>query len=277
MTIFGIDISNNNGPDIDLAQVAREGFSFVFAKVTEGDYFIDYTWPSYRDAARANGLLLAGYHYLRADCDIDAQVDLFLEHLGDAPSMLDFEENSGDLSTFWAFVHALNARGRQLNLSYIPRWYWQRIGSPDLSRVPGLIQSSYVYGTGYASELYPGDDSRFWNGFGGKAVDLLQFTDRALVAGHHIDADAFRGGLDDLRRLLGLSTPPTEGALMALTEAQQADLYHKVNEIWDQLLGPGGQGWPQLGRNAAGQHLTLVDAMAQLSSELRTGTPGATE
>ncbi|MFI5781115.1 glycoside hydrolase family 25 protein [Nocardia sp. NPDC051570] len=275
MTVFGIDISNNNGPDIDLAQVAREGFSFVFAKVTEGDYFVDRTWPRYRDAARANGLLLAGYHYLRADCDVQAQADLFLEHLGDAPSMVDFEENSGDLSTFWAFVRAMNARGRQVDLSYIPRWYWQRIGSPDLSQVPGLIQSSYVSGVGYASELYPGDDSRFWNGFGGKTVDILQFTDSALVAGHHVDADAFRGSLDDLRRLLGHPTPATEGVLMALDEAQQSDLYRKVTEIWDQLLGPDGQGWPQLGQDTDGRHLTLVDALAKLSGEICAGGTGS--
>ncbi|MGV9676197.1 glycoside hydrolase family 25 protein [Nocardia sp. NPDC003482] len=270
MVVFGVDISNNNGPDIDMARVAAEGFSFVFAKVTEGDYFVDRTWPRYRDAVRANGLLLAGYHYLRGDCDVDAQAELFLEHLGDAPAMVDFEADSGDMSTFWGFVEALNARGRRLDLSYIPRWYWQRIGYPDLSDVPGLIQSSYVSGTGYASELYPGDDSRFWDGFGGKPVDILQFTDRALVAGHYVDADAFRGSVDELRRLLGLSTP-TEGVLMALTEAQQADLYQKVVEVWDQLLGPNGQGWPQLGRNAEGQHLTLVDALAKLSGELRSG------
>ncbi|MGW2664153.1 glycoside hydrolase family 25 protein [Nocardia tengchongensis] len=268
MTIFGIDISNNNGPDIDLAQVAREGFQFVFAKVTEGDGFVDYTWPRYRDAAHTNGLLVAGYHYLRADADIDAQADLYLEHLGDAATMVDFEADSGDLTTFWSFVDAVNARGRAINLSYVPRWYWQRIGSPDLSNVPGLIQSSYVYGSGPASALYPGDDSPFWIGFGGKTVDILQFTDAAMVAGHRVDADAFTGTLDQLRALLGLAPSTNQGVLMALTEAQQADLYEKVQEIWGQLRGPDGQGWPQLGQNPQGQNMTLVDAVAKLQHDL---------
>ncbi|MFB7719327.1 glycoside hydrolase family 25 protein [Nocardia sp. NPDC056100] len=264
MTIFGIDISNNNGADIDLTEVASEGFGFVFAKVTEGDYFVDATWPAYRDAARANGLLLAGYHYLRADCDVQAQAELFLEHLGDAPAMVDFEANSGDMSTFWDFVNAVNDRGHRISLSYIPRWYWQQIGRPDLSRVPGLIQSSYVSGVGYAAELYPGDVSPNWNGFGDRTVDLLQFTDSAFVAGHHVDANAFRGTADELRQLLGLTTSTTKGDFMALSEEQQTDLYHKVCEIWDQLRGPEGRGWPQLGADAQGANRTLVDAVADL-------------
>ncbi|MFI1915922.1 glycoside hydrolase family 25 protein [Nocardia sp. NPDC020380] len=276
MTIFGIDISNNNGPDIDMAEVAREGFAFVFAKVTEGDYFVDATWPAYREAACANGLFIAGYHYLRGDCDVAAQAELFLEHVGDVPTMVDFEADSGDISTFWAFVEALNARGRRLDLSYIPRWYWQQIGSPDLSQVPGLIQSSYVDGRGAATDLYPGDDSSFWNGFGGKAVDLLQFTDSALVAGHSVDADAFRGTLDDLCCLLG--TPhPTDGGLMALTDSEQSDLYRKVTEIWTQLHGPNGHGWPQLGTNPQGENLTLVDAVAGLANHLANPGPQAAQ
>lgn len=38
-------------------------------------------------------------------------------------------------------------------------------------------------------------------------------------------------------------------------------------ETWEQLRGPGGKGWPQLGKNAKGQNLTLVDAVAALRRE----------
>ncbi|MFJ4652687.1 GH25 family lysozyme [Nocardia sp. NPDC088792] len=276
MTIFGIDISNNNGPNIDLAEVAREGFQFVFAKVSEGDGFVDYTWPDYRDAAHANGLLVAGYHYLRADCDVNAQAELFVSHLGDAATMIDFEAGSGDIDTFWAFVDAVNALGRTINLSYIPHWYWQQIGSPDLSRVPGLIQSSYVAGSGPAAALYPGDGTGYWTGFGGKNVDILQFTDQASVAGNLIDVNAFAGTFDRLRAMLGLTLSTTQGVLMALTDVQQADLLEKVQEIWEQLRGPDGQGWPQLGKNAQGQSLTLVDAIAGLRGDISGNAPSGT-
>ena len=52
-TIFGPDISNNNGV-VDLDRVKAEGFDFVWAKVSEGTSFRDTYWPRTRDWAREN-------------------------------------------------------------------------------------------------------------------------------------------------------------------------------------------------------------------------------
>lgn len=254
MTLYGIDISNYQA-GLDLAEVKREGFEFVFAKVSEGSYYQDPTWPGFRDAARANGLIVAGYHYVTLD-DPAAQARTFVDHLGDrtVPVMLDFEANSGGISNFWAVVNAINALGLQVALSYIPHWYWQQIGSPDLSQVPGLIASNYVAGSGDASNLYPGDQSGYWAGYGGRSVDILQFTDAASVAGQSVDADAFRGTAAELNALL-TSTSTSEGD-MTPQQAQQ------LTDIWIQLLGPEGKGWPQLGNR------TLVDACAVILEQL---------
>lgn len=49
----------------------------------------------------------------------------------------------------------------------------------------------------------------------------------------------------------------------------------QLQEIWDQLRGPQGGGWPQLGTNADGQNLTIVDALAKLLAdvaELKNGS-----
>lgn len=236
MTIFGIDISNNNGPNIDMSRVKSEGFEFVFAKVSEGSGFRDWTWPRYRDSAKANGLAVAGYHYLTTD-PIDAQADLFLDQLGDptCPIMVDFEANGGGQLNYWNFVRAINARGREVNLSYEPRWYWQSIGSPALGDLPGLIQSSYVNGDGFAAALYPGDSSGNWAGFGGDTVDILQFTDKASVAGYRLDANAFRGSRTELDALLGtaIAAPATltSEADMSWQDAQIPTQYNAAGEI----------------------------------------------
>ena len=213
-TIFGPDISNNNGV-VDLDGVKAEGFEFVWAKVSEGTSFRDAYWPRTRDRAREIGLILAGYHYIREGAP-NRQADLFVDQLGDRsiPAMLDLEEGGGGIDNFWAVLQAIEARGVHVALSYIPRWYWATIGRPDLSRVPGLIQSSYVVGTGYASVLYPGDDSIRWAPYGGRQPDVLQFTDRALITGKRLDANAFRGSPDQLRTLLGL-TPEGDGGEIA--------------------------------------------------------------
>lgn len=285
MTIYGIDIANFQD-GLDLSRVKAEGFDFVWAKVSEGSGFKDHTWPGFRDAAKANGLLLAGYHYVRGDADADAQADTFVSQLGDnsIPAMLDFEANSGDMSTFWAVLNAIEARGVKVRLSYIPHWYWQQIGSPDISQVPGLIQSSYVNGSGAASALYPGDGSSNWNGFGGKSVDVLQFTDQASVAGFSVDANAFAGTREQLAALLGgTQSAVIPGGEMQLTdkitdaygnEVTVADalkwaLYHG-DLVLDQFGGPDTRkdlpaqfaGWPQLGNK------TVVDALADIRDRL---------
>ncbi|MFJ4653843.1 glycoside hydrolase family 25 protein [Nocardia sp. NPDC088792] len=267
MTLYGIDISNNNSPTLNLNQVAQEGFSWAEAKVSEGDYFQDTTWPGYLSAAQAAGLPIIGYHYAIASCSPASQVRTFLGNAGGAQVMIDFEANSGTITDYWSLVDAFNAAGVQVVLSYLPAWYWQQIGEPDLSQVPGLVASNFPGGSGYASSIYlgaGGDAGPGWAPYGGSTPIIWQFTDSARVAGSSVDADAFRGSASELAAVLTGQT----GGFMALTDAQQADLYSKVLDIWEQLRGPNGQGWPQLGQNAQGQNLTPVDALANLETEV---------
>lgn len=234
MTLYGPDISNHQerknykaGDSLlfNVAGLKQEGFDFLFCKVSEGDYYADPTWPAYRDAAKTAGLVLAGYHYVIDvnKVSADRQADLFVQSLSDKsiPAMLDFESNSGNIDSYWAVKQAIEARGVRAPLAYIPRWYWASIGNPDISKVPVLIQSTYVNGTGYASNLYPGDNDPRWSGFGGKQVDLLQFTNQATIVGQPVDCNAFRGTIQELQNLLGAApytgpvppiTPPTPPA-----------------------------------------------------------------
>lgn len=207
MTIFGPDISNNNGV-VDIDRVANEGFDFVFAKVSEGAFFGDRFWPKTRDWCAAKGLICIGYHYVRTD-DPDHQATMFANNGGGNKVMFDFEAGSGGIDNFWNCVRAFNSRGIQVVLSYIPRWYWQgTMGSPNIANIPGLlIQSSYVSASGTASGIYPGDNSPYWNGFGGHAVDILQFSDKATIAGLSMDVNAFRGTRQQLAGLLGIDSP----------------------------------------------------------------------
>lgn len=250
MTLFGIDISNYQGPAFDVAAARREGFVFLAAKVSEGDGYRDPYWPRNRDLARAHGFHLTGYHYVRPG-DPDRQADAFTDHLGDRsiPAMLDFEDGSGGIDQFWAVRHAIEARGVTVRFSYIPRWYWQRIGSPPLDGVPGLWASAYVNGSGYASVLYPGDDAPGWAPYGGVTPVILQFSDRGLVAGQRIDVDAFRGSETELAALFG-------------SGMEEDDMAGEAQDVQRQLRGPDLTGWPQLGG------LTVVDALAEVRDQL---------
>lgn len=257
---FGVDISHwQDGLDMD--QVFADGFEFVLAKVSEGEDYRDPSWPVFRDATRAAGRIIVGYHYVRADADPETQAATFVEHLGDPmiPAMLDFEDGSGDLDDFHAVRAAIEARGVRVALSYVPRWYWELLGRPDLTGIPPLMSSHYgSRRAGVAAAIYPGHDDIGWQPYGGGTPAIFQFSDRGAVAGHEIDIDAFRGTPDELRYLL------TGDNDMSFTD----DDRRMLREVWDQLLGVDGRGWSQLGQNARGQNLTLVDAIASLREVL---------
>jgi GH25 family lysozyme M1 (1,4-beta-N-acetylmuramidase) len=250
MPLWGVDISNNNGA-VDLAQVRAEGFDFVACKVTEGTGFKDSYWPRNRDSARANGLILVGYHYVR-DGDPQGQADNLAAWIGDKsiPVALDFEASSGGWANFQTVRAAVERRGMRVALSYVPRWYWDQIGSPDISDAPGLWASAYVNGSGYASVLYPGDDWKGWQPYGGGTPRILQFSSSGHVAGKTVDVNAFKGTREELLALLGAAAPTQPSASLDQL-------------VLDQLTGPGFSGWPQLDGKS------VVDFLAAFSREQR--------
>lgn len=276
--LFGVDLSNNNWggqPAANIVpilnQIAAEGFSWVAHKVSEGNYYSDPYWPTVWQWHVDTGNRVIAYHYVTTD-PAESQAQTYLANdpsNGKAPCFLDFEANSGDITNYRAVYNAFIAAGINLRLEYIPYWYWEQIGSPSLAGVTGLISSSYVSGSGYASVLYPGSDWAGWDAYGGVTPAICQFTDAANVAGMSMDANAFRGSLDDLDALLG-NTTTSGGIFMALTDQQQADLYNAIMGIAalvsdnnTQLRGPNQQGWPELGMRADGMsYRTPVDALA---------------
>ncbi|HWS90994.1 MAG TPA: hypothetical protein VN306_00390 [Mycobacterium sp.] len=62
---------------------------------------------------------------------------------------------------------------------------------------------------------------------------------------------------------------------MALADDEQAELLSKVRDIWGQLRGPNGAGWPQLGQNSQGQNLTPVDATAAIKNDVENRASSA--
>lgn len=225
--IFGIDISRYQA-GIDLAQVAREGFAFVIAKVTQGSRYRSSAWPGQRDAARANGLHLAGYHYIDTT-DPAAQAANCRAHLGDPsiPVMLDWENDGGEWANFRRVLAAFRAAGLDVRLAYVPGWYHAQHGAPDLTGTGlALVSSRYPsYATGPASVIYEQVGGRTWTGYGGLNPTILQFTDRASVAGLQVDANAFLGSREQLAELFGTAGPVTTLAPPRVRE--DVDMYIK--------------------------------------------------
>jgi lysozyme len=224
VTIFGPDISSYEH-GLNISGLTD---SFVIAKVTEGTYYRDADWPVFRDAARRAGKLLVGYHFVTGE-DPHAQAANLASWIGDRsiPVMLDFEPTGSSHPTHaqqLAVADAVKSAGMRVRLSYTPHWYWQQIGSPDLTgltaRGIGVVSSNYPKTSitdpprDYAAD--GGDSGPGWALYGGIAPLLWQFTD-AGVEQQRMDFNAFRGSVAELAAFLG-STTPIAGDDMQLSD-----------------------------------------------------------
>lgn len=226
MVTFGLDISHHQDLRLDLAQCRREGIEFVFLKATEGSSFVDSEFGANLAEARAAGLLVAAYHYVRSNATAAAQVANVARVIPrDVPVIPDVEANSGGIVLVRAVVAGLRAAGYSVPLSYIPRWYWQQIGSPSLAGLPPLWSSRYPDNVvGSIADEWADVPANYWNGYGGLNVAVLQFTSSVRIAGHQpLDANAFRGTRQELAALLGSQEEdPVKNLIIAREEGGTA-------------------------------------------------------
>jgi hypothetical protein len=222
VTIFGPDLSSyQNGLDLSRLSAA----SFVIAKTTEGTFYTDSGYQGWRQQAARLGKPFVWYHFLSGE-DARAQVAHTLANVGDAslPGMLDVEPAgafSPTLAQVIAYVDAAHAAGLNLRLVYLPRWFWQELGSPNLTpladRGLALISSAYPGGSGSPQQLYPGDSAAGWQPYGGMTPALYQYTNQAADGGQALDYNAFKGTAADFAALLG-GTTSTGGPDVNLTD-----------------------------------------------------------
>lgn len=226
--LFGPDISNYQS-GINMPVVRAQGFDFCSAKATEGSGYRSPAYPAQRDQAIAAGLIFYAYHYVTTDNPF-AQARNFLGWVGDRKiaCMFDWEANSGDGANLRRVLTAFQAAGINVALVYAPHWYWQQVGSPDLSGLPPLVASSYVSATGSAQAEYAAGGASRWGSYGGGQVALLQFTDHAAVAGMAVDANAYPGTREQLISLLYGNAPATTGSRRRRYREAANDMREKI-------------------------------------------------
>jgi len=261
--IYGVDISRWQ-QGIDLAQVAREGYEFCVVKATEGpthDGWI-YTNPHYKTqlaAAKAAELLVGSYHFL-VEGPADAQVDHFLDAVGDPTAqliMVDFEEYSNrDYShydptnaTLKAFVAELQQRiGSHPVLVYSGQGYWNG-GTPSgvVSQYGNALVTWAAFypvhpQAGLGSVLYERVKNLGWGErWGNQEPKIWQFSANSRVAGMEIDVNAFPGTrpelyaladaeLPDSRRAPRPVQPPSEERLHLGVDPADGSLYERDSD-----------------------------------------------
>lgn len=195
MTTFGIDVSRYQ-EGLSLAAAASGSVEFAVAKATEGQGLQDPQYNTFRAQAEEAGLLFAGYHFLRDDSAAVYQARNAFEVVGPhVPLILDVESGTAGSRPKMARarefrVEFQNLGGTVSNLLYLPKWYWDSIGRPDVTAWD-VWQSAY----GDNSGDYPGDSSHYWAEDGTFRPMVLQYTSRGRVPGYpgDVDLNAFRG------------------------------------------------------------------------------------
>lgn len=270
--IYGIDISNwQRG--INLTAVKKEGFAFAIIKITEGTTYISPSAKPQLDQAQRAGLLVAQYHFLTRG-SVRAQADHIRRNAnGSLPIAIDFEHNpeNGTLPT-WADAVML----RDLLKPHFPsvgiytnEADWRKAGAQAFTGWSWVWKAKYAYAQGgFASEVYNLAPTWGWNPMNGCTPDLWQFTDKARVAGMNVDANAFRGTLQQLRALWH----PGKNAPVRKTPQKETNM--ELQLILDQLAGadrkngrPTFKGWNletvlNAARKKRNESLTLVEICA---------------
>ena len=208
--LFGVDVSEHqDGMPLTLA--AKEGMAYAIIRTTDGTYK-DRCYTSHLLDAEDAGLVTAAYHYLRAPSEgtsvaqqVRASVDVMGAHK--RPVWIDVETDAGlHVNDIRACKREFEARGvRVIGVySYVP--YWEnRIapGEPDSHEFGALWVAAYgANPNGLPAGIYPGNDHRQWAyPLGNQRPVLWQFGSNALVAGHAVDINAFKGTKAQLESL----------------------------------------------------------------------------
>lgn len=306
-TLFGVDVSEHQD-GMSLKQAKREGIEFAIIRTTDGTHR-DRCYRSHLEDAEGAGMLTAAYHYLRNPSEgttIQQQVQASLEVMGNMkrPMWIDVETNAGlRVEHIRRCKREFERRGVRVIgcYSYVP--YWEgRItsGEPDSHEFGAFWVAAY--GTnprGKPRDIYPGDQHRQWDyPLGNQKPALWQFGSNALVAGHAVDINAYRGtraelgalftgkqeqeqelSMADIQRILDHIDRKTEETKRYVDIRVTDPIGSDVKDIRQQLTGGRDKvvrkdgtvdieasypGWKHLGLNEKGKGITPVDALAHV-------------
>lgn len=215
-TIFGVDVSSHQD-GMSLKRAKDEGIRFAILRLCDGTY-VDSAFKSHLADAEGAGLLVSTYWYLRAPSEgttISQQVDVIDRQMGgrkDLGVWIDVEsvDKSGAFllreSDVWDAKRELERRGYYVPGIYSGAWYWEKMpgGEPSMDGLGHLWVSNYgpSNAKGPYRQVYRGDADKAWNyPLGDRKPDILQYGSQGGVAGWHVDVNAYRGTVEQLRSI----------------------------------------------------------------------------
>lgn len=202
------DVSNHQGTTPSL-----KDWDGLIVKASEGSGFRDPRFWQHINVAREAGKIHAGYHFLRSDSPVKDQVATFTsvcpKEIAAVPDVESIKDRNGKivsaptLAQTREFVARLQDLGYYVPMQYLPRWYWNFWGQPDLSGLPPIWGSYYPdYVARPREQAWAMIPESAKQGFGGLPMVALQFTSSPLDQNHsEHTAEDFYNFLSTTRRV----------------------------------------------------------------------------
>lgn len=281
-TVLGIDIASYQHPNnaaIDWNAVAANR-RFVIIKASEGTGYTNAWYADDSTQARAHGMLVGAYHFLRYTSSGAAQAQNFLASIGgnvpagDLPAMLDVEDVNDAASPaertaiMKEWLDTVEAASGRKPMIYSGSWYWgPYMGSPaGYGGVYPMVWAAYTASCPNIPDDFPG--ITMWQYLGGEG------TTPGIPAA--CDQDMFYGPESELLKLV--DRPPM-GWLDASDcdsvrgWAQDPDVPTTPIDVHLYFGGPAGSGAPGVPVNAGVHREDLCGAIGSCEHGFQQNTP----
>jgi len=244
-TVYGWDTSSHDDTPTSL-----DGLSFFTCKITDGDHWYENSTATAKlTAMRDFGCPILGtYHVLWGNASIANQAAWYIQTMDkripwwrDFPYWICQSDNEPFGYNVKPTISQINEfHDRVIDLSngklpferhmgYTPQWVY---GAGVAQQKVAWWQSNYgTNPTGWYQTVYNntvGNSSSKWNG--PKEIMFLQYGSNTTIAGQTTsDANAFRGSLEDLKKVLG-------GGEDDMTPEQNTMLYNTAQLTYEALI-----------------------------------------
>lgn len=214
----GIDVSDFDD-FVNWQKVRNAGFSFAFAKATEGGTFRADTFPGNWRRMQGAGVIRGAYHFFRPTVDAEAQARNFLDYINsvesiqadDLPPVLDLEHFPASVRRQWESI------SKTTRVSRVKKWI--KTVEDETRRRP-IIYTSFGFWNGFMSGVKDFANYPLWVAHYTQRPQPLiprewanwtfwQYTDSTEIPGIPTpgeDGNRFNGSLDELLSFIKLST-----------------------------------------------------------------------
>ena len=221
MTLYFPDINGGTAPGQFQHGINLAGALIVTAKATEGTYYTDPDYVTFKTGAATAGTYFQAYHFLIQGSvhPVSAQASYCYSVVGSAvPLMLDVEATTGSnptLADVTGFIDAYRALGGICYWLYLPQSYWASLGSPSLSAM--ISRGMLLWNANYTTYTDAGTGAG-WQPYGGMTPTCWQYSDSITFGGiSGVDFSAFRGNYAGDQSTAGVAAALAQFKLLATT------------------------------------------------------------